>query len=505
METAARPVDSVAENMYSRKKKCPAWGTKCLNCGGRDHFAKACLKSKKPQRFDAGVKQIDTSVEESSDSDSSTDSSEIDFITSITTTVSAVKSDSPPKSGYAKEIYTVMEIGNHAAKFQIDCGASINIITEALIGNSVVTPTSKRLVMWNKTEITPMGAMRVVLRNPKNRKKYSVEFVVVKENLTPLIGAQAAQHMKLITVNQENFVTTSPPHSKQAEVKVLNAAEEVIKRFSDVFDRPVGTFPGKVHLEIESVPPRRIPTALKGKFKEELTKLVDEKIIAPVDRPTPWVNSVVVTTKKSGALRVCVDPRPLNKVLKREVYPMPILDEILPELSQARVFSTVDLRSGFWHCVLDDESSLLTTFNTPYGRYRWLRLPFGLSVSPEIFQKHVNQTLEGLEGVPNIADDILIYGVEDSAEQANADHDKKLEALLQRCRERGIALNRDKLKLRLKRVKFMGHVLTDHGLEPDPEKIEAVIDMPTPQNVEDAQRLNGFVAYLSKFYQSLLT
>ena len=93
----------------------------------------------------------------------------------------------------------------------------------------------------------------MVLRSPKNRKKYSVEFVVEKEkNLTQLIGAHSAQHMKLITVNQENFVTTSPSHSKQAEVKVLNAAEEVIKRFCDVFDRPVGTFPGKAHLEVES-------------------------------------------------------------------------------------------------------------------------------------------------------------------------------------------------------------------------------------------------------------
>ena len=120
---------------------------------------------------------------------------------------------------------------------------------------------------------------------------------------------------------------------------------------------------------------------------------------------------------------------------------------------------------------------MLTTFNTSYGRCRWLRLPFGLSVSPEIFQKRVIQTLEGLDGVLNIADDILIYGVGDSPEEANADHDRKLEALLQRCRERGIALNRDKLKLRLKRVKFMGHVLTDHGLKPDPDKIKA--DMPT--------------------------
>ena len=223
-----------------KKEKCPAWGTKCLNCGGRNHFAKVCRKSKKAQRPDASIKQIET--EEASDSGSS----DVDFITSITTTISAVNSGCSSTSGSAKE----MEIGNQAVTFQIDCGASINIIMEGLIGNSVVTPTSKRLVMWNKTEITPRGATGIVLRNPKNRKKYSVEFVVVKENLTPLIGAQAAQHMKLITVNEENFVTTSPPCSKQAEVKLLKAAEEVITRFSDVFDRSLGTFPGKVHLEV---------------------------------------------------------------------------------------------------------------------------------------------------------------------------------------------------------------------------------------------------------------
>lgn len=105
--------------------------------------------------------------------------------------VCPVNSDSPLKSGYVKEIYTVMEIGHHVVKFWIDCGATINIITEALIANSVIAPTSKQLVTWNKTEITntPM-----VLRNPKNWIKYSVKFIVVKENLTPLIGDSGQTH-----------------------------------------------------------------------------------------------------------------------------------------------------------------------------------------------------------------------------------------------------------------------------------------------------------------------
>jgi len=155
----------------------------------------------------------------------------------------------------------------------------------------------------------------------------------------------------------------------------------------------LGTFPGEVHLEVDdSIKPvitltRRVPTALKDDLKEELSRYVAQGILAPVEEPTPWVSSLAVTTKKSGVLRVCIDPWPLNEALKRETYQIPVLDEIVPELSQAKVFSAVNLHSGYWHCVLDQESSLLTKFATPFGRYCWCRLPFGLSVSSEIFQK----------------------------------------------------------------------------------------------------------------------
>lgn len=114
-----------------------------------------------------------------------------------------------------------------------------------------------------------------------------------------------------------------------------------------------------VKIEIEAsvqpvvTPTRRIPTALKEKFKKEVDRLQDLGVIAPVDKPTPWVSSVVVRTKKSGALRICIDLRPLNAALKCERYQLPTLEDILPELGQAKVFSTVDLCSGYWHCVLD--------------------------------------------------------------------------------------------------------------------------------------------------------
>ena len=138
---------------------------------------------------------------------------------------------------------------------------------------------------------------------------------------------------------------------------------------------------------------------MRLKFEDEIDRLQNLGVITPVSEPTPQVNSVAIATKKSAGIRVCNDTRPHNTALQQERHQMVILDEILPDLSNAKVFSTVDRRSGCLHCSLDTESSMLTTCSTPYGRYRWPCLPFGLCVSPEIFQKQINHALDGLDGI----------------------------------------------------------------------------------------------------------
>ena len=178
---------------------------------------------------------------------------------------------------------------------------------------------------------------------------------------------------------------------------------------------------------------------------------------------------MAIATKKDGSLRICIDPRHLNRSLKREHYQLPVLDDILPHLAKAKVFSKVDLSHGYWHCTLDEESSLLITFSTPFGRYRWTRLPFGLSASSEIFQERLHQALEGLLGVACISDDILAYGVRDTLEEATLHHDQNLASLLERCHQRSVKLNKHKLALRVQEVNFMGHSLTAQGLKPDPK------------------------------------
>ena len=134
--------------------------------------------------------------------------------------------------------------------------------------------------------------------------------------------------------------------------------------------------------------------------------------------------------------------------MKRERYQILVIYDLLPELMDARAFTKVDLASTFWHLELDHESSMLTTFATTYGRYRWLRLPFFPTVSSEIFQKRLHQELQGLPGVKCIADDVLIHGT------CEADHDSNLDGFMRRCQQKVIKLNAEKLEHKCKEVPF---------------------------------------------------
>ena len=211
------------------------------------------------------------------------------------------------------------------------------------------------------------------------------------------------------------------------------------------------------------------------------------------------------TTKPSGDLRIYIDPKELNKALKQERYPIPVIEDVLPELSKARVFTKVDARNGYWHVVLDEESATLTTFNTPIWYYYWRRLPIGVSVLSENFQKQIHQAFDGLSGLHDVHDvhDMVIYGVGDTGEQADADHDRNLERFLQRCRQKGIKLNELKLKLKCTEFPYPGHLCTKEGLKPDPDKINAVQEMPRPDNIKAVRGFSGFVNYLAKFMLKL--
>ena len=453
------------------RNKCPAWGKTCSKCHGANHFAKKCRSRSRKVH----------GVQDESDSESE---EEIELIGNIRCINEVHDSES-------SEIYAEMRIDKKPVRFQLDSGAAVNILPRKYAGDVQMQKTNKVLQMWNNSRIVPLGKCRKHVRNPENKKLYSVEFIIVKEDLAPLLGLQAVQQMKLITVNSENFKRVAAVKEKRENY----LKDPIIAKHAAVFDNSkIGKFEGKVHLEVDPTvkpvvrPSRRSPVALRGRFKNKLDDLQSHELITTVDQPTDWVNQYVIAEKSSGELRICIDPGPLNCALRRSYHYLPVIDDILPELSKAKVFSKLDLANAYWHCELDEESSFLTTFQTEFGRYRWRRLPFGLSVSSEIFGKRLAHALNGLKGVLHIADDVFAYGVGETYEEACLDHDKNLDALLERAEKSGLIFNLDKLELREPQIDFTGHVLTQDGLKADPKKIEAVKNLPSPKDKAEIQR-----------------
>ena len=465
-----------------KKELCPAYGKKCKNCGKSNHFAIKCTKREKK------TNQVDDD----------TDSVE---------SVDMVKSEQLVYTIKNTKIFADMMIRSTAKQvsFQIDTGSSVNILPiKFMPKDKEIGKTPIILKSWTGNRITPVGSARIVIENPSNSKKYRLAFIIVKEDLTPILGLRASEAMNLVTINNDNF--------KEARINeiTVQSEEDIVNSFPTVFDDGIGSLPGEQHLVVNQEikptvnPVRRVPHSLVNDLKRELNKMEDDKVITKVYEPTQWESSLVTPHKKeSGKLRVCIDPPKLNTALQRERYYLPVMDDILPKLQNAKVFSVLDLKSGYWHVKLDEESSFLTTFNTQFGRYRWLRLPFGLNVSAEIFQRKLHQVLSDIEGIACIADDIIVIGNGVDVEEATKIHDQRLLMLLKRCEDVGIKLNKAKMQLRKSSIKFLGHIVTSEGLKPDPEKIKAIRDMKEPSNVTELRGFIGFVQYLAKFLPNL--
>ena len=202
---------------------------------------------------------------------------------------------------------------------------------------------------------------------------------------------------------------------------------------------------------------------------------------------------MVVVPKKEGKIRICVDLKPLNESVLREIHPLPKVEDTLAQLSGARVFSKLDANSGFWQIPLAEKSQQLTTFITPFGRYHFTKMPFGISSAPEHFQKRMSAILSGLEGVLCLMDDILVFGTDEG------EHHRRLTRVLRRIHSAGVTLNPAKCEFQKKKLKFLGHLIDEHGIRADPDKVSAIVNMQPPTNVPEMRRFMGMVNQLGKF------
>ncbi|KAK3731331.1 hypothetical protein QZH41_004089 [Actinostola sp. cb2023] len=376
-------------------------------------------------------------------------------------------------------------------------GAEVNVIPYSAYRK--IAETSKidlrkpkaRLSAYNGEDI-PVKAVCTLQSKHKGITR-NLEFFITSIESEPVLSISACKELGLI-----KFIS-AVDRDENTETFAARIREE----YKDVFTG-IGCLERPYHIvldpEVQPVinPPRRVPYGLQDRVKAALDEMCNQGIIVPVDQPTDWVNSMVAVEKKNtDKLRICIDPRPLNKAIKREHYHLPTIEEITTRLSGAKFFSTLDARSGFWQIPLDDESSTLTTFATPYGRYRFTRMPFGIHSAQEVFHKRLHELFQDLSGVETDIDDILVWG------RTREEHDERLEKTLQRARESNLKLNPDKCKIRRSEVLYIGHVLTTDGVKPDVSKLEAITSMPTPEDKHGIQRLLGMVNYVAKFLPNI--
>ena len=490
------------------RDKCPAYGEECNKCNGKNHFAKKC-----PSTGKKSVRAVTSqaSDEEDAQTQDATEKKKVFSIASVSS-VHQLRDE---------QLVTLKVKSGNFIRFQMDTGADCNVVPTHVYRNATgditlrqVTPCNASLVAFGDNLIAVRG--RVVMPVWRGTKKFYIEANIVDgRKVRSILGRRACIGMRLVQVMDCDAL--SKPDVPSDKVHSLGTGarsapltkSDVLRRFPGVFADGVGRLSGDyvIRLDADAAPvqhaPRRVAVALQKTLRAELDKMTADGIIKPVSTPTPWISSLVVVPKKSGKLRICIDPRDLNRAIRRENYPLPTIEDVATRLTGAKVFTILDVRSGFWHVRLSDASSPLTTFNTPFGRFRWLRMPFGICSAPEVFQRRMHEVIEGLHGIEVIADDFCVVGFGETLDQASADHDANLIAFLNRCAEKDLRLSAEKFQLRQREVRFIGHVASGEGLKIDPAKVKAVLEMPDPTDAAAVMRALGMVQYLAKFLPHL--
>ncbi|XP_046856095.1 uncharacterized protein K02A2.6-like [Xenia sp. Carnegie-2017] len=438
-----------------QRGKCPAYGKTCSKCHKLNHFASVYLSTSRSVHYT-------TEGHEGHDYEIASDANNI-FIGTLSTEVTdnSVNTANITKDGNRDWIISLRS-NESVTRFKIDIGAQANVIPMATIEKLATRPhiekTNTTLTAYNGMNIPVVGKCTLDIQH--NNQTHAIPFVVANTTSPPLIGLQTSIDLNLIK-----------------RVWTINAkTPNFIQEYKDVFGE-LGCLKGEHHISIDPNvtpvvhPPRKIPLSLMEHLKAELERMCKLDVIEKVDEPTDWVSSMVVVEKDNGQLRICLDLKDLNTAIKRHHYPMPTVDEVLSKLGGC---------------------------NYPYlqSLTHPARLAFGIHSAAEVFQKKVAEIIDGVPNAANDQDDIIVFG------RNKEQHDKALKDILDRVRESGLKLNEKKCRFGVSET-TLGHVITAAGIKPDPRKIEAIINMPTPSNKVEIQRFLGMVTYLGKFLPRL--
>jgi hypothetical protein len=277
----------------------------------------------------------------------------------------------------------------------------------------------------------------------------------------------------------------------------------VVCEFPEVFPEDLPGLPPDREVEFpidvipRSVPISQSPYGMAPKelkeLKIQLQELLDKGFIQP--SVSPWGAPVLFVKKKDGSLRLCIDYRQLNKITIKNKYPLPRIEDLFDQLRDAKVFSKIDLRSGYYQLRIKEGDVPKTAFRTRYGHYQFLVMPFGLTNAPAVFMDLMNRVFHPYldKFVVVFIDDVLIYS------PTPEEHDEHLRIVMRVLKEKQLYAKLSKCEFWLDKVVFLGHVISAEGIMVDPKKVEAILQWEFPKNVTEVRSFLGLAGYYRRF------
>ncbi|XP_058456818.1 uncharacterized protein K02A2.6-like [Malaya genurostris] len=467
---------------FANDKGCPARGKECGKCKLVGHFKKMC-RTKATKTSSSKRKQVLYVESEKSGCSSNSDDcdSEDDGSNNEIQQICVIGADHDIVTCYT---------GGVKMNWIIDSGAYVNVINrntwKELRKKGCKTSSEKK--SKNILRVYGDGSLKVhkVIKADIATKEKTVHheiYVVDSDRGGNLLSKKSSMELGILEIHGKVFNISAkeePPIGKlkgvQVELKINTAVNPVQQ------------------------PCRRLPIPLQKLVEAKLEDLLRQDIIEPAPLNISWASPLVVTPKNGGrSVRLCVDMRRANNAIIPERHPLPTFDEIMPYLEGSRFFSKIDLVKAFHQIELTPSSRTITTFVTPNAYYRYKRLMFGMNCSAEVFQREIERVLRGLKGTKVFIDDILVFA------RTKKDHAARVKSVLSRLELHGLTVNLEKCQIGKPSVIFMGHSLSEKGILPMNDKVDAIQRFRNPRNVKELRSFMGLVNYVGKFIPNLST
>lgn len=476
--------------LMHKRRECPAWGKKCNKCGQLNHFAVACK-----------VRQV-RSMQLKNESDDD----DIFVLHSIITVgvdsmfTSTVKAcQQGEKQGHAPGDRSKTEwreqvmIEDKPLVMKIDTGSEVNVIPldmfKKIDRQLKVRDTRVVLESYGGAQIKPAGVVN--LHCLVGEKEAYLDFYIVNVKSTPLLSLSGSVKLGFVPA----------VHSMRTRQE---AKEEFVSVNRDVFTG-LGAFPKEHTIKIDANTPRfqhaprRVAKSRLGPLRKELERLKEAGVIVRVKEPDPegCISNIVIVDKPNGNVRICLDPIELNKVIFRKRYLIRKLQDIQDNLNKKKYYTVLDFKEGFSQLKLTQESRKYVMFSTPYGVFAYTRMPYGLAPAPEEFQEEVDESFGAIPNCVAYIDDVICFG------ETEAEHDKAVQAVVEKARVLGVKFNPDKVQYKLSEVRYLGHIFSERGMEIDPERIRALMELKAPNSVKELQRILGMLNYVRPFIPNM--